>query len=66
MTEHTQYWSTLSWPMSRWPLWAIKLFYEFPLWSGWVRTQRSQTAKFPAFGSEKLPRWLPTGSSALP
>jgi 2-polyprenyl-6-methoxyphenol hydroxylase-like FAD-dependent oxidoreductase len=66
MTEHTQYWSTISWPMSRWPLWAIKLFYEFPLWSGWVRTQRSQTAKFPAFGSEKLARWLPAGSSGLP
>jgi 2-polyprenyl-6-methoxyphenol hydroxylase-like FAD-dependent oxidoreductase len=62
MTEHTQLWSTISWPMSRWPLWAIKVFFEFPLWSDWVRTQRSRTASFPAFGNEKLARWLPPGS----
>jgi 2-polyprenyl-6-methoxyphenol hydroxylase-like FAD-dependent oxidoreductase len=64
MTEHTQLWSTISWPMSRWPLWAIKLFYEFPLWRDWVRTQRSRTASFQPFGYEKLGRWLPSGSPA--
>ena len=63
MTEHTQYWSTISWPMSQWPLWAIKMFYEFPLWSEWVRERRSRTASFAAFGNESLPRWLPPGAS---
>jgi 2-polyprenyl-6-methoxyphenol hydroxylase-like FAD-dependent oxidoreductase len=62
MTEHTQLWSTISWPMSRWPLWAIKLFYDFPLWRDWVRAQRSRTARFQAFGNEKLGRWMPAGS----
>lgn len=66
MTEHTQLWSTISWPMSRWPVWAIKAFYEFPLWSEWVRARRSRTASFAAFGNEKLPRWLPPGASFEP
>jgi 2-polyprenyl-6-methoxyphenol hydroxylase-like FAD-dependent oxidoreductase len=66
MTEHTQLWSTISWPMSRWPLWAIKMFYEFPFWADWVRKQRSRTAQFPAFGNEELARWLPPGASLAP
>ena len=59
ITEHTQLWSSISWPKSRWPLWGVKLFYYFPLWQGWVRTQRSRTALFRPYGTETLPRWKP-------
>jgi 2-polyprenyl-6-methoxyphenol hydroxylase-like FAD-dependent oxidoreductase len=59
ITEHTQLWSDISWPKSRWPLWGVKLFYDFPLWQRWVRTQRSKTALFRPYGTEDLPRWRP-------
>lgn len=59
ITEHTQLWSDISWPKSRWPLWGIKTFYDFPLWQRWVRDQRSRTARFIAYGIEGLPRWKP-------
>lgn len=60
ITEHTQLWSDISWPKSRWPLWGVKAFYDFPLWHGWVRDQRSRTAKFRPYGTNALPRWKPT------
>lgn len=59
ITEHTQLWSDISWPKSRWPLWGVKAFYDFPLWQNWVREQRSRTACFRPFGVESLPRWKP-------
>lgn len=59
ITEHTQLWSGISWPKSRWPLWSVKMFYDFPLWQRWVRDQRSRTARFRPYGTESLPRWKP-------
>lgn len=59
ITEHTQLWSDISWPKSRWPLWGIKAFYDFPLWHGWVREQRSRTAAFRPYGTAGLTRWKP-------
>jgi 2-polyprenyl-6-methoxyphenol hydroxylase-like FAD-dependent oxidoreductase len=59
ITEHTQLWSDISWPKSRWPLWGVKAFYDFPLWQKWVRDQRSRTARFVPYGTEGLPRWKP-------
>jgi 2-polyprenyl-6-methoxyphenol hydroxylase-like FAD-dependent oxidoreductase len=59
ITEHTQLWSDISWPKSRWPLWGVKVFYDFPLWQGWVRDQRSRTARFRPYGIETLARWKP-------
>jgi 2-polyprenyl-6-methoxyphenol hydroxylase-like FAD-dependent oxidoreductase len=59
MTEHTQLWSDISWPKSRWPLQGVKMFYDFPLWHSWVRDQRSKTSRFQAHGEESLPRWKP-------
>lgn len=64
ITEHTQLWSDISWPKSRWPLWGVKLFYDFPLWQGWVREQRSRTARFKPYGSDTLPRWVPASASS--
>ncbi len=62
ITEHTQFWSDISWPKSRWPLWGVKLFYDFPLWQGWVRNHRSRTARFQPYGTETLPRWKPAAA----
>ena len=59
ITEHTQLWSSISWPKSRWPLWGVKLFYDCPLWQGWVRDQRSRTARFRPYGTGTLARWKP-------
>jgi 2-polyprenyl-6-methoxyphenol hydroxylase-like FAD-dependent oxidoreductase len=59
ITEHTQLWSDISWPKSRWPLWGVKMFYDFPLWQGWVRRQRSRTALFRPYGTQSLARWKP-------
>jgi len=59
ITEHTQLWSSISWPKSRWPLWGVKLFYDFPLWQRWVRDQRSRTARFRPYGTDALARWKP-------
>lgn len=59
ITEHTQLWSDISWPKSRWPLWGVKFFYDFPLWQSWVRNQRSRTAHFRPYGAESVPRWKP-------
>jgi 2-polyprenyl-6-methoxyphenol hydroxylase-like FAD-dependent oxidoreductase len=64
ITEHTQLWSDISWPKSRWPLWGVKAFYDFPLWQKWVREQRSRTAKFAPYGTESLPRWKPRGGTS--
>lgn len=64
ITEHTQLWSSISWPKSRWPLWGVKAFYDFPLWQKWVREQRSRTAKFVPYGCESLPRWKPGSDAA--
>ncbi|MGE0873536.1 MAG: FAD-dependent oxidoreductase [Burkholderiales bacterium] len=64
ITEHTQLWSDISWPKSRWPLWGVKVFYDFPLWQGWVRDQRSRTARFVPYGTEKLSRWKPVNLDA--
>lgn len=60
ITEHTQLWSSISWPKSRWPLWGVKLFYDFPLWRDWVRDRRSRTARFKPYGTTSLPRWKPS------
>ena len=64
ITEHTQLWSAISWPKSRWPLWGVKVFYDFPLWQGWVRNQRSRTAAFKPYGTETLRRWKPAMAKA--
>jgi len=63
ITEHTQLWSNISWPKSRWPIWGVKAFYDFPLWHNWVREQRSRTAQFRPFGLESHSRWRPNHSS---
>lgn len=64
ITEHTQLWSDISWPKSRWPLWGVKMFYDFPVWQQWVRRQRSRTARFVPYGTESLPRWKPARDGA--
>jgi hypothetical protein len=62
ITEHTQLWSDISWPKSRWPIWGVKAFYDFPLWHEWVRNQRTRTARFVPYGAESVPRWNPAGA----
>jgi 2-polyprenyl-6-methoxyphenol hydroxylase-like FAD-dependent oxidoreductase len=59
ITEHTQLWSDISWPKSRWPLWGVKAFYDFPVWQAWVRRQRTRTARFVPYGAESVGRWMP-------
>jgi 2-polyprenyl-6-methoxyphenol hydroxylase-like FAD-dependent oxidoreductase len=59
-TEKTQYWSSIVWPKSRWPLSAIELFYNLPLWDTWIMSGRNVAARSLPVGSEGLRRWYPS------
>jgi 2-polyprenyl-6-methoxyphenol hydroxylase-like FAD-dependent oxidoreductase len=58
-TEKTQYWSSIVWPKTRWPLSAVRLFYNLPLWDSWIMSGRNVAARSLPVGSEGLRRWYP-------
>jgi 2-polyprenyl-6-methoxyphenol hydroxylase-like FAD-dependent oxidoreductase len=57
LTEHTQQWSAIAWPKTRWPLWAVRLFYNLPWWERWMSAQRLRPAITPPHGTETSPPW---------
>ncbi len=59
LTEHTQRWSAIAWPKSRWPLWAVRLFYNVPVWETWMTAQRVRPALTVPHGAEHAAPWLP-------
>lgn len=59
ITEHTQLWSTITWPLTLWPHWAAKLYYNLPVLHGWMLRQRQKPSEFFAYGTENQPRWMP-------
>lgn len=59
ITEHTQLWSTITWPLTRWPHWAAKIYYNMPLFHGWMLRQRQKPSEFFAYGTESQVRWMP-------
>ena len=59
LTEHTQRWSARSWPKSRWPLFAVRWFYNLPLWERWVGIQRARPAMAVPHGTDPAAVWTP-------
>lgn len=59
ISEHTQLWSTITWPLTLWPHWVARLYYNLPILHPWMLAQRRKPSEFPAYGTENQPRWIP-------
>ena len=64
LTEHTQRWSAISWPKSRWPIWGVRLFYGVPVWKRWMTAQRVKPALAIPHGTEAAAPWMPEALEA--
>jgi 2-polyprenyl-6-methoxyphenol hydroxylase-like FAD-dependent oxidoreductase len=65
-TEQTQWWSSIVWPKSRWPIAAVRLFYNMPLWDSWVMSGRNVAARSVPVGCEDMARWYPASKGMSP
>ena len=65
LTEHTQRWSAIAWPKTRWPLWAVRLFYNLPGWERWMTRQRLRPAITVPDGTESDRFWVPGETDAV-
>lgn len=65
LTEHTQRWSAIAWPKTRWPLWAVRLFYNLPVWEPWMTAQRVLPAVTVPHGTESDVPWVPAEAGAV-
>ena len=54
LTEHTQRWSTITWPLIRWPAWCARRYYDAPLLKRWILRQRQRPSEHVALGSRSL------------
>ena len=59
ISEHTQLWSTITWPLTLWPHWAARLYYNMPVLHPWMLKQRRKPSEFFAYGTEEQVRWMP-------
>ena len=59
ISEHTQLWSTITWPLTLWPHWAARIYYNMPVLHPWMLKQRRKPSEFYAYGTEKQVRWMP-------
>ena len=59
ISEHTQLWSTITWPLTLWPHWAARFYYNMPILHPWMLKQRRKPSEFFAYGTEKQVRWMP-------
>ena len=59
ISEHTQLWSTVTWPLTLWPHWAARLYYNMPVLHPWMLKQRRKPSEFFAYGTEDQVRWMP-------
>ena len=59
ISEHTQLWSTITWPLTLWPHWAARIYYNLPILHPWMLEQRRKPSEFFAYGTEDQTRWMP-------
>ena len=59
ISEHTQLWSTITWPLILWPHWAARIYYNMPILHPWMLKQRRKPSEFYAYGTEDQVRWMP-------
>lgn len=64
LTEHTQFWSAIAWPKTRWPVAAVRFFYNLPGWERWMTAQRLRPAVTVPHGTEGDAPWVPADASA--
>ena len=59
ISEHTQRWSTITWPLTLWPHWAARIYYNMPVLHPWMLKQRRKPSESFAYGTENQVRWMP-------
>jgi len=59
LTEHTQFWSWTTWPLTRVPSDIARTVFNFPGFKEWLAAQRSRTSLYIPYGTEKDSRWKP-------
>lgn len=59
LTEHTQFWSWTTWPLTRVPPALARAAFNAPLFRGWLAKQRARPSLHVPHGTASDPRWLP-------
>ena len=59
LTEHTQWWSWSTWPITRVPPWLAHAVFNCPGLSSWIAKQRARPSLYVPYGTAGDPRWLP-------
>ena len=59
LTEHTQFWSWTTWPMTRVPAPVARSIFNCPGLRQWIATKRGRPSIYIPHGTEGQPRWLP-------
>lgn len=59
LTEHTQFWSWTTWPLTRVPPAAARAMFNAPLFRAWLTKQRARPSLHVPYGTASDPRWLP-------
>ncbi len=59
LAEHTQLWSKITWPLSTWPAWCARVYYNLPVGASWIARQRRRPSEHIVYGTENVPVWVP-------
>ncbi len=59
LTEHTQFWSWTTWPLTRVPPMVARAVFNAPLIRPWVAKQRARPSLAVPYGTASNPRWRP-------
>lgn len=59
LAEHTQRWSKATWPLTSWPTWCARAYYNIPVGGRWIARQRRLPSEHIAYGTEDMDLWIP-------
>lgn len=59
LTEHTQFWSWTTWPLTRVPADIARTVFNFPGIKDWIAAQRARPSLSIPYGTEGDDRWQP-------
>ena len=57
LAEHTQRWSKATWPLTSWPAWCARVYYNLPVGGRWIARQRRLPSEHIAYGTEGMDLW---------
>lgn len=60
ITEHTQLWSWIGWPLTSIPVWATRWAFKTPVFYDWVVAQRRKPSYVVPYGTKNDARWFPS------